>query len=148
MGYKSLFNAVAGKNSLVLGYQLCLTWSLTAYTSLWITCHLSEKTIHYVQAILAKDATISVNRCIWGPDGSILGNFFNSPFSLGCISFSHSLMVFFWELCVVLLLILSFLIYRCCFFETHCPDIYIQFRGRIKTAFRSNLRHVIIVFFC
>lgn len=26
-----------------------------------------------LQAILVKDATISVNRCIWGPDGSILG---------------------------------------------------------------------------
>ncbi|KAG5524381.1 hypothetical protein RHGRI_031142 [Rhododendron griersonianum] len=26
-----------------------------------------------LQTILAKDATISVNRCIWGPDGSILG---------------------------------------------------------------------------
>ncbi|XP_057477632.1 protein TOPLESS-RELATED PROTEIN 2-like isoform X2 [Actinidia eriantha] len=28
---------------------------------------------HIVQTTLVKDVTISVNRCIWGPDGSILG---------------------------------------------------------------------------
>ena len=29
--------------------------------------------VFYVQAALMKDAAISVNRCLWSPDGNILG---------------------------------------------------------------------------
>ena len=89
--------------------------------------------LFYYQSALSNDAVISVNRCVWAPDGlmlGMLGYIFFSKLKYYLISVSSSSLKM---LLSVLELNIGF--YRCCIFKAYSPDISVQSNGRIKTAF-------------